>query len=83
MVSKAARLRTARRAVLRDVVEQLERDLSMSSDDEITVIEALIAEFRRRGGLTPVTPPPDHDLIPGMGLFQAPPAKEATPYEPT
>lgn len=82
MASKRERLHAARRAVLRDVVEQLERDLSMSSDDEIIVIEALISEFRRRGGLTPTTPPPCHDPIPGIGLFQILPAKEATPYEP-
>jgi hypothetical protein len=80
MASRRNRLRAARRAVLRGVIEQLERDLSMSSDDEITVIRALIIEFRRRGGLTPVEAPTGHDPIPGMGLFQALPVEKATPY---
>jgi hypothetical protein len=66
MASRRARLRTARRTVLMALVAELERDLSMSCGDEIIVIEALIAEFRRRGRLTPVASPPGHAHLPGM-----------------
>jgi hypothetical protein len=69
MASKRERLRKARAAVMRDLVEYLERQQSMSSTDEVLVIENLIVELRRRGGMPIVTPLPGQQQLPGMGLF--------------
>lgn len=69
MASRRQRLRKARGAVMRDLVEYLERQQCMSDTDEVLVIEALIVEFRRRGGMPVVTPLPGQQQLPGMGLF--------------
>lgn len=66
MTSRRNRLAQARRATFRDLVEQLERDRSMSDVDQIEVIDTLIVEFRRRGHLTPPGPPPGHASLPGL-----------------
>lgn len=69
MARRRERLRKARGYVMRDLVEYLERQQSLSDTDEILVIEALIVELRRRGGLPAVTPLPGQQQLPGMGLF--------------
>lgn len=69
MASKRERLRTARGHVMRDLVEYLERAQCMSDLDEVIVIENLIVELRRRGGMPVVTPLPGQQQLPGMGLF--------------
>lgn len=83
MASKRELEKQARRAVFERLARHLALDTAGADPVETALLIRLISEFRRRGGLTPAAPPPDHDPIPGMGLFQALPAKEATPYEPT
>jgi hypothetical protein len=66
---KRDRVADAKRRVLRDLIEQLERSRSMSSIDEINAIDALLIELRRRAGVEPLAVPPGQEHLPGMGLF--------------
>lgn len=71
MARRCTRIRDARRRVLRDLVDRLYRDRSMSDADEIAAIDALILEFRRRAAM-PNDPwdPPGVEPLPGFEVIQ-------------
>lgn len=70
MARRRTRILVAKRRVLRDVIEQLERDRSMSDADDILAIDSLLVEFRRRAGIKPPAVLPGQEALPGMGLFK-------------
>jgi hypothetical protein len=70
MARRRTRILVAKRRVLRDVIEQLERDRSMSDADDILAIDSLLTEFRRRAGVQPAAVLPGQEALPGMGLFK-------------
>lgn len=67
---KRDRIIAAKRRILRELVEHLERDRSMEDADGILGIDALLVEFRRRAELEAPAVPPGHEHLPGLGLFQ-------------
>lgn len=67
---KRDRTIAAKRRILRELVEHLERDRSMEDADGILGIDALLVEFRRRAELEAPAVPPGHEHLPGLGLFQ-------------
>lgn len=67
---KRDRTIVAKRRILRDVIEQLERDRSMSDTDDVRAIDALLVEFRRRAGVQPPVVPPGQEALPGLGIFK-------------
>jgi hypothetical protein len=71
VASRRTRVRDARHRVLSDLVDRLYRDRSMSDADEITAIDALILEFRRRAAM-PNDPwdLPGVEPLPGFEVMQ-------------
>ena len=67
---KRDRTVAAKRRILRELVEHLERDRSMEDADGILGIDALLTEFRRRADVEAPAVPPGHEHLPGLGLFQ-------------
>lgn len=66
MARRRTRILVAKQRVLRDVIEQLERDRSMSDPDDILAIDALIREFARRANYKPRGPAPEQEQLPGI-----------------
>jgi hypothetical protein len=83
MARRRTRVLVAKRRVLRDVIEQLERDRAVSDLDDILAIDSLLVEFRRRAGIKPSVVLPGQEALPGMGLFKITfvrdPRQEAAP----
>jgi len=78
--------RSAKRRILAELVEHLERDRSMADAEGVAAIDELLVEFRRRGRVSAPTVPEGQDPLPGVGLWQIdftkdPPA--VTPFRPT
>lgn len=72
MPSRSDRVRAARRAVLRDLAEHLERDRAMPDTARVEAVEALIAEFRRRADVGDSGPAPGQEALFAINREAAP-----------
>lgn len=64
------RVVAAKRRILCELIEHLERDRSMEDADGILGIDALLVEFRRRAEVAAATVLPGQEALPGMGIFK-------------
>lgn len=69
MTRRRERIITAKRRLLGDVIEQLERSRSCTDPDDILAIDSLLLEFRRRAGVQPIPVLPGQEALPGLGTF--------------
>lgn len=63
-------LRAAKKRLLAELIEELEHGEQFETGAGLEATRQLIAEFRRRAGITTPEPAPDQQPLPGVGLWQ-------------
>lgn len=81
MASKRELVAENKRILLRGLLDTLRRHRGSYGPHAALACDQLETEFARRACLEPDGPPPGHDPIPGIGLFQISPSKAVLPYD--